>query len=137
MSQPAPTLLPSDAREVRASVTERRVYRSGASFRTAAQYRSHIAQGFRWRIVRATDSVPGAKTDREKRARFGARTPFGVELEIIAALLTRAAQSGDPVIFQTASDEISDMLRDFLRAVGRTTTDNRAYVHAIALGRRA
>lgn len=108
------------------SMPERRKRRTGPSFASSRLYQRHVEQELRFHVVRGSDAVPGSKTWREKRARSGDRAPFRTEAEIVRAVIDRAAESGNPEIFNEATDCAWDMVLAFTRIVRRIITDGRA-----------
>lgn len=83
----------------------------------------YAEQRFRFAVVRASDAVPGSKTWREHKCRSGDRVPFRTELEIVRAVVERAAESGSPEIFKEASDVAWDMVLSFTKLVRRIITE--------------
>jgi len=103
---------------------------------TIREYRIAAEQELRWRVIRATEAVPGRKTDREKRARTD-RMPFKTEMEIAIAVMNRAVYSGNREIVERAAEELFDMALAFTKFVGQVTQAGRARIAAIDTGRAA
>ena len=120
-----------------ASVTDRRSpKRSGPSHGSAREYQRAVEQELRFRVIRATDAVPGSKTWRELRARSD-RVPFHTELEIARAVMERAISSGNLETVEHAADELFDMALAYVRAISRIITDGRARVADVGTEREA
>jgi len=118
-------------------VTERRgVDRIGAPHASTRDYQRAIEQELRFRVIRATDAVPGRKTWREKRARTD-RVPFRAELEIARTVMDRAVWTGNADTVERASEELFDLALAFVRCVSRIITDGRERVGQIESGRAA
>jgi len=110
----------------RSVTNERRLPRRDPSFRTSREFQRHATQRAAFRLIRATDAVPGRKTWRESYVRSGSRLPLHTDVEIIRAALERAVASGDPAILEKAIDEVWDVPLLFTRLCSRLVTDARA-----------
>ncbi|HXE60903.1 MAG TPA: hypothetical protein VN607_09355 [Gemmatimonadaceae bacterium] len=118
-------------------VTDRRsTDRTGPPCASAAEYQRAVEQELRFRVIRATDAVPGTKTWREANAR-SVRVPFHTEFEIARSVMDRAVSSGNRETVEHAANELYDMALALVRGMSRIITDGRARVADIDTGRAA
>jgi len=116
---------------------ERRLPRRDPSFRSSREFQRHVTHKAAFKLIRATDAVPGTKTWRESHLRSGVRLPLHTEAEIIRAVLERAVARGDAAMLEKAIDDIWDVALLFTRLCSRLVTDARTAAALMESGRAA